>query len=202
MKFSNAIISSILTLSISSLAYSEEVKKVHSFGVQLGGGGLEYKGHDFDDQGVGQWYTYYNYQFVPNFSIEAGLVAGEDVDDWDDDWDDWNDDWECEGNNDNWICYSNDQGHFEFSAVVLALKADVNLSQRNKIFAKVGVEFYEYEIGFRDREIIDEEGTGFFVEAGWQYRWELGIGMNVSLQYHDMDDLEMSSVNAGISYAF
>jgi hypothetical protein len=199
MKFSNAILSTIIALSVSTFAFSKDVKKVHSFGVQFGGGGLEYKGQGTDGQGVGQFYTYYNYNFAPNLYIEAALVGGEDVDDW-----------RCNENyNDDWECYNDDSDNFEFitddfefSALVFTLKADVKLSQRNKLYAKVGAEFYEYEFKLRRHEIIDEDGTGILLEAGWEYRWDMGIGMNASLQYNDMDDLEMSALNVGISYAF
>jgi len=40
------------------------------------------------------------------------------------------------------------------------------------------------------------------LEAGWEYRWDMGIGMNLGLQYQKMNDLTSNTLNLGISYAF
>ena len=82
------------------------------------------------------------------------------------------------------------------------LKTDLKLSKRNKLYAKVGAEFYDYQFELDREEIIDEDGVGLLLEAGWEYRWDSGIGLNAAMQYHDMGDLEMSALNIGISYAF
>ena len=57
------------------------------------------------------------------------------------------------------------------------------------------------KIVFESGEVFDS-GTGLFLEAGWQYQWDLGIGMNVGLRYQDMGDLTFTSSNVGISYSF
>ena len=61
-------------LSISTFSFADEIKTTHSVGLQTGVGGLEHKGKDTDGQGVGHSYLYYNYQFMPNYYAEIGLV--------------------------------------------------------------------------------------------------------------------------------
>ncbi|WP_259366714.1 MULTISPECIES: hypothetical protein [unclassified Colwellia] len=41
-----------------------------------------------------------------------------------------------------------------------------------------------------------------FLEAGWEYRWDNGFGLNASLQYQGAGDLDIDTFNVGISYAF
>ena len=88
------------------------------------------------------------------------------------------------------------------SAVVFALKTDLSLSKRNRLFAKVGAAFYDYQIDLDHSRVTDEDGTGLFLEAGWEYRWDNGFGLNASLQHQDADDLELDTFNIGISYSF
>ena len=83
-----------------------------------------------------------------------------------------------------------------------AIKGDIDLSQRNSLYGKIGAQYYDYEFSRNDRFIEGDSGTGLFLEAGWQYRWDLGIGMNAGLRYQDMGDLEFTSANVGISYTF
>ncbi|MEW6990325.1 outer membrane beta-barrel protein [Colwelliaceae bacterium 6441] len=199
MKLLTAFTATIIALSISNFSFAEDLKKIHTVGLQLGGGGLEHKGKDTDGQGVGYSYLYYNYQFSPNYYAEVGVLGAGDVDDW-----------QCKENaNDILECYSDDSDNFEiaaddfeFGAIVFAFKTDLLLNKRNKLYAKVGAEFYDYQFELARTETIDEDGVGLLLEAGWEYRWDNGIGINSALQYHDLGDLEMSSLNIGVSYAF
>jgi len=199
MKLLTAITTAILALSISSSILANEIKSPHTVGLQSGGAGLEHNGKDTDGEGVGYSYLYYNYQFMPNFYAEIGLIGGEDVDDW-----------KCiKKNSDNYVCHSDDSDDFElqaddfeFGAIVFALKTDLKLSKRNTLYAKVGAEFYDYNFEMNRKKIIDEDGVGLLMEAGWEYRWDNGMGINTSLQLHDMGDLEMTAFNIGLSYAF
>ena len=120
------------------------------------------------------------------------------------------DDWECKENDQAaWNCFSDydnpielQADHFDFGAIIIALKTDLALSERNSLYGKIGVSFYDYEMGFEKAIFADEDGVGFLVEAGWEYRWDNEIGMNVGLQYQDMDDLTMGALTLGISYSF
>lgn len=199
MKLLNAITVTMLTLSISTSILADEIKTTHTVGFNSGGGGLEYKGKNTDSQGVGQSYLYYNYQFMPNYYAEVALIGAVDIDDW-----------QCKNNtSDELECYTDDSDNFElkadnfiFGSLVLALKTDMKLSERNKLYAKVGAEFYNYEFELFREKIIDEDGVGLFLEAGWEYRWDNGMGVNAAIQYHNLGDLEMETFNLGVSYAF
>lgn len=189
----------LLALSFVSSVSADDIKTTHSVGLQWGGGGLEYKGKDTDDQGVGQSYLYYNYQFMHGIYAEVGISGAEDIEDWD-----------CEKDSSGKIeCFNDDTNHFEidaddfdFGSIVIALKADLKLTKRNTLYAKAGAELYDYKFELERKEIVDEDGVGFMLETGWQYRWDGGIGINAAFQYHDLGDLEMNTFNVGVSYAF
>jgi opacity protein-like surface antigen len=198
MKLSNSLTAILLTLSINAFA-DTDLESPHTVGLQSGGGGIEYKGKDTDGEGVGASYLYYNYEFSPSYYLEVGLSRAVDVDDW-----------ECTDKDENsWDCLSDydnkfelQADNFEYSAVILALKTDLSLSKRNRLYAKVGAAFYDYRIDLDHTRIADENGTGLFVEAGWEYRWDNGFGLNTSLQYQGAGDLDIDTFNVGISYGF
>jgi hypothetical protein len=203
MKLSNAFTALLLTLSASTFSINAlaetDLESPHTVGLQSGGGGIEYKGKDTDGEGVALSYLYYNYQFAPSYYFEVALVGAEDIDDW-----------ECKAKGENnWDCVSDydnkfdlQADNFDYSAVVLALKTDLSLSKRNRLYAKIGAAFYDYKIDLAHTRIADENGTGLFLEAGWEYRWDNGFGLNSSLQYQGSGDLDIETFNLGISYAF
>ena len=203
MKLSNSLTALLLTLSVSTFSINafadDSLESPHTVGLQSGGGGIEYKGKDTDGEGVALSYLYYNYQFSPSYYLEVGIAGAEDIDDW-----------ECKEKGENsWDCFSDydnkfdlQADHFEYGAVIVALKTDLSLSKRNRLYAKVGAAFYDYQLDLDHTKVADENGTGLFVEAGWEYRWDNGVGLSTSLQYQDAGDLEIDTFNIGISYAF
>jgi hypothetical protein len=198
MKLLTTLSASLLLLSANVFAHDKEVEPTtHSIGYQVAGGGIEYKG---DDGGqVGHGYLYYNYKIMPNYYLEVGLIGGEDANDW-----------ECNQNQqDTTNCFSDYDDtydlaadNFDYDAVVVAIKTDMSLSKRNRLYAKVGASFYEYSFDLYKTEIVDEDGVGLFLEAGWEYKFDGGVGLNVSFQHQDLGDLEMASLNFGLSYSF
>jgi opacity protein-like surface antigen len=121
-------------------------------------------------------------------------------------------DWDCKRVSDQWDCYSDkdddkdifdlDADNLELGALVVAIKTDLSLSKRNTIYGKVGLSYYNYELDLNHQQIADEDGVGYMLEAGWEYRWDMGIGTNVGIQHHKMSDLTSNTFNVGISYAF
>lgn len=197
MKKLNGVSATFLALLISTSSLAEEKSK-HAIGFQVGAGGLEYKGQDTDNEGMGSSYLYYNYQFLPNYYLEIGTVGAEDIDDWD-----------CERNNSgDWQCFSDGSkleliaDDFDYKALIIAFKTDLSLSKRNRLYGKVGALFYDYEMELRRNNTVKKDGTGYMVEGGWAYRWDSGMGMNVGWQYQNADDLKLSSLNVGINYSF
>jgi len=197
MKFMT-IVPPLLLATVVSFSVNAEVDKPHSVGLEFSGGGIDYKGKDTDGTGVGQSYLYYNYQFLPHYYLEVGLVRAEDVDDW-----------KCENEADSgWRCregsnnFSLAVDNYKQDSLILALKTDLSLSKRNSLYAKAGAEFYEYELSLDHNKLSDESGVGLFVEAGWQYQWDNGMGINAGVQHHDLGDLERTNATFGVSYSF
>jgi hypothetical protein len=84
----------------------------------------------------------------------------------------------------------------------VAAKGQYTLTKRNRLYGKIGAQFYEYEISQQGSKIVAEDGIGLFIETGWQYRWDNGIGMNVGLQSIDMGDLDVAGETVGKQYHF
>lgn len=196
MKLSTFLSSAICALTLSTAAYAD-TRPTHSFGVQLGGGDIEYKGQEAEDFGTS--YLFYNYQFASFYSLEVGLLGGSD------------NDWDCRQTFGEFECFSDDNkddlfelnaDSIDLGALVVAIKTDLSLSQRNKLYGRVGLSYYRYDIELHSQTIADESGVGYLLEGGWEYRWDTGIGMNVGLQFNKMGDLESNNLNIGISYGF
>ncbi len=185
--------------SLSSYADETDTAKLHTFGAQWGVGGADFGNSNTDGDGVLQLYGYYNYAFNQNLALELGLNVGADVDDWDCHQDS-DDDWHCNSNNSS--LFDLDADEVTYSNFVVAIKGTFPLSKRNSLYGKIGGQSYDYEISKRDRVVIDDSGIGAFVEAGWQYRWDFGLGLNAGFQHMNMGDLDTSVLTAGVSYNF
>ena len=199
MKVSNSALSILLSFSIISTAVNSAESK-HTVGLVAGIASGEYKNSSKDGDGFVQSYLFYNYQIVDNFSVEIGYNGATEYDGWDCKEDD-NDDWTCRWSEQNNI-FNMEVDDFELDGFVVAIKGNIPLSKRNSLYGKIGAQYYDYEFTGNDQYIEGDSGTGLFLEAGWQYKWDLGIGMNVGVRYQDMGDLTLSSSNVGISYTF
>lgn len=171
----------------------------HTVGFEIGGGQMEYKSADGKNNIIGTSYLYYNYQFADNFYAEVGFSSATDADNW-----------QCEQDaQKEWQCTNNDKKNlnvtadtFKYSALVIALKGNIALSQRNSLYGKIGVNFYDYELELKRDNIADKDGTGMFIEAGWEYRWDNNIGLNIGIKTEGAGDVDMATTNIGISYSF
>ncbi len=198
MKLSTLATVSLLSLSLlSSFSYAQD--RQHSIGLVTGAASGEYKNSSQDGDGFAQAYLFYNYQVLENFSVELAYNTAVELDSW-----------ECEETSDDrWSCGTNDKPMFgllanemELDGFVVAIKGQAPLSKNNSLYAKLGAQYYDYKFSRNDHFVEGETGTGVFFEAGWQYRWNCGIGMNVGLRYQDMGELTLKSPNVGISYSF
>ena len=202
--YKNLSLMTLLVAGLSGQAFSTEVtqntsSKLHSFGGPLAVGGVEYVISNNGDDGVVQLYGFYNYAFSQHFSLELGLNIGADIDDWDC-YETYNDDWHCSTNNDS--LFGLDVDEVEYSNLVVAVKGTLPLSQRNSLYGKIGAHYYDYDINRNNRTIINDSDIGVYLAAGWQYRWDMGLGMNAGYEAYDMGDLETFTLNVGISYQF
>lgn len=189
----------LLTLSLfSSISHSQE--SLHTVAIDVGVSSGEFKGSSKDSDGIGLSYIYYNYQAFDNISFEAGYISGYQFDDWDCE-EDRHDNWTCRFDDDDKI-FSLRADDFSLDGFVLAVKGDLPLSKRNSLYGKVGAQYYDYDFSFNNRTVEEDSGVGAFIEGGWQYRWDMGIGMKVGLRYQDLGDLTLTSSNVGISYSF
>lgn len=198
MKLSILATISLLSLSLLSTLSNAEDRK-HSFGLVTGIANGEYKNSSQDGNGFAQAYLFYNYQVIEDFSIEVAYNTATELTDWDCD----------EISEDRWTCGINNKpmfgllaDEFESDSFIIALKGQAPLSKRNSLYAKLGAEFYDYKFTRNDFFIEGDSGTGTFLEAGWQYQWDLGIGMNSGLRYQKLGSLTFKSINVGINYAF
>lgn len=190
----------VLTSTFSVGTIANTPAKQHSFGGHIASGSIEFNNVSADGDGVVQVYGFYNYAFTENLSLEVGLNIGADVDDWEC-YEDRHDDWHCSTNNNDSL-FGLDVDQVEYSNLVTAIKGVVPLSARNSLYAKVGAQFYDYELSRHNRTLFDDNGVGLYLAAGWQYAWDMGIGMNVGLEKYDMGDLDSAAFNVGMSYRF
>jgi len=85
---------------------------------------------------------------------------------------------------------------------VIAAKGQYSLTQRNSLYAKIGVQFYDYDISNDNEKLKSDDGAGLFLAAGWQYQWDNGFALNAGLQSMKMGDLKIAGSTLGMSYQF
>jgi len=189
----------LLTVAFSVNAAAQDNLKHHSFGVQGSLGTAEFKNSGSADNDIAQVYFHYNYAFDDIFSLELGVNSAQQYDDW-----------KCERDDaDKWSCKEKDLSLFDLNAdkvevrnLIIAGKAQYQLSQRNSLYGKLGAQFYDYKIKRRSTVLADDSGVGLYAEAGWQYRWDNGLGGDAGLKVMKMGELKVAGSTLGISYAF
>jgi len=192
------VITALGSIATSSQAFATD-KSPHSIGAQISGVAAEYKNSKKDGDGVAQLYLHYNYAINKMFSVEVGLNNATDIEDWD-----------CKDNNkDKFTCSRNDTKIFdleadelEYSNLVVAVKGQYSLTQRNSLYAKIGAQFYDYDISNDNKNVKSDDGVGLFLAAGWQYQWDNGFALNAGLQSMKMGDLKIGGSTLGMSYQF
>jgi len=192
------VITALGSIATSGQALARD-KSPHSIGAQISGVAAEYKNSTKDGDGAGQLYLHYNYAINKMFSVEVGLNNATDIDDW-----------ECnDDNKDKFTCTKNDIKLFgldadelEYTNLVIAAKGQYSLTQRNSLYAKIGVQFYDYDISNDNEKLKSDDGAGLFLAAGWQYQWDNGFALNAGLQSMKMGDLKIAGSTLGMSYQF
>lgn len=188
-----------IAVSASAVAKQDNTFERHTVGMQGSVAGAKYKGSSQDGKGIAQIYAHYNYAFNQMLSLEVGVNKAKEMDNW-----------RCEkDDDDHWSCNEKDVSLFDLDAdklqytnFIVAVKAQYQLSQRNAFYGKLGAQYYDYKIKRSSTVLTEDDGIGLFAEAGWQYRWDNGIGMNAGLQGIKMDDLGVSGLTVGINYSF
>lgn len=194
-----ALISSAILLTVPTTAFAKDNSQ-HSVGLTLSGGAAEYKSSSKDGDGIAELYAHYNYAFSPQVSLELGVASAVDIDDW-----------KCkeQKDQDKWVCSKQEQSLFgtgadklTYTNAVAAIKGYLPLTDRQGIYAKLGAQYYDYELKRGAHRFDSESGIGALASAGWQYRWNTGLGLDVGLTYKKMAALKVLNTGVGISYSF
>ncbi|TMP26500.1 porin family protein [Pseudoalteromonas rubra] len=194
-----SLLSLVFAVSASFASQAAQHDEQHRVGAQLFGGSASYNSSDQDGDGVTHVYFYYNYQYDSTWALEAAYITGMEADEW-----------ECKDDSDDkFTCTRNDKALFglganelDYDNFVLAVKGQYQLSDNNYLYAKLGAHYYDYEIGYKGKTMVEEDGISFLTEAGWQYDWDNGMSVNASIQYLDMGDLDTTNLGLGVSYRF
>ncbi|MCF2907300.1 porin family protein [Pseudoalteromonas sp. DL2-H2.2] len=194
-----SLLSLVFAVSASFATQAAQHNEQHRVGAQLFGGDASYKSSSQDGDGVTHVYFYYNYQYDSTWALEAAYNTGMEADEW-----------ECKDDSDDkFTCTRNDKALFglganelDYDNFVLAVKGQYQLSDSNYLYAKLGAHYYDYEIGYKGKTMVEEDGVSFLTEAGWQYDWDNGMSLNASIQYMDMGDLDTTNFGLGVSYRF
>ena len=164
--------------------------KMHTIGAKFSLGSADHDNSLLSNKGVDDLYGYYNYAMNHNGAIEVGFNEGSEG-----------------GLGFSLSCCSNSVD-LEYSNLVVAGKGSIQLNNGNSLFVKLGGQIYDYQI--TEYQFLkntaqlqaNESGFGLFAEAGWQYRWDFGFGLDTGLRYIDMGDLSVLAFTAGVSYQF
>ena len=176
-------------LSCSTMAAQGE----HVVGGSVGYGFNDFDGISDDDSSDGDNFVYdiyYRYMWHDNFGIEAGYFAGD------------------AGLGSALTSVFNGIKNIEYSGFRTALYGQYQLSERNRLYAKLGVSANElsYDKGrpFSSGEFTHESDNSqdLYTAVGWEVRFHSGFGMNIEYQYIPIQELTAQNLNFGISYQF
>ncbi|WP_434340004.1 porin family protein [Motilimonas cestriensis] len=138
-------------------------------------------GQPEEDDGYSSFDVYYRYLFDSHFGLELGYMNAGSVG--------------MGSRNDNSV-YQRSEG------IRIAGVGQYSLSQRNSLYAKAGLAHFNVDYNSIIGESGEQSTTGFYSAAGWQYRFDFGLGLNVEYQYIPVDDFKVRGVAIGASYRF
>ena len=165
----------------------------HVVGGSVGYGFNDFDGLADDDSGDGDNFVYdiyYRYMWHDNFGIEAGYFAGD------------------AGIASAFTSIFTGIKNVEYSGFRATLYGQYMLSERNRLYAKLGVSANElsYDQGrpFSSGEFTHESESDqdLYTAVGWEVRFHSGFGMNIEYQYIPVQQLTAQNLNFGISYQF
>jgi hypothetical protein len=170
-------------------------------GAQVSYGNIDHDSFSNDQDGAAQVMFYLDYYFKPGWAIEVGVNTGTNVQDWiceNDDID--SDDTYCTSSNES------NPGSFEsdldFSNIIIAVRYDKQVSTNSFVYAKLGAQYFDYEMTDNNAVFEEDTGTGLYSELGWKYQWSNNMNASVGYQHIAMADLTTSSVTFGVGYSF
>lgn len=167
--------------------------KHHSFGIKYGVGSirtdlLSERSYNGEFGGV-----IYGYQYDSNWTINTGLVLGEELD----------------------VCiitcikYDDaslyDKESFrtvDYYSYILNIKGSLPLNNRWTIFGKLGVNHYNSKFSGADRNSVTENGIGTLLAAGIDFRAYNGFGVGLEVIRLDMGEIYAAGLAINLSYLF
>ncbi|HIC8839367.1 porin family protein [Aeromonas veronii] len=159
----------------------------HIVGATLGYGTQSFKAQNGDQADGGDNMTadlYYRYMFNDYIGIDSGILFGT-------------------GGVVSALFDAtlNDVKDIHYKGIRSALYAQFPVSSGNSFYAKLGANAHrvEYTINKEDQS---NSGVGLYGAAGWQYRFDSGIGLNAEYQYIPMPRLDVKGVSVGLNYRF
>ncbi|MDW6091978.1 porin family protein [Vibrio rhizosphaerae] len=90
----------------------------------------------------------------------------------------------------------------DYRALSLSLNRNFYLTDRQFLYASVGLNYNQTEVELRSVKTIDEDGIGYNLRAGWLFRFNQRFSFNIGLQRLGMSDVDVNSANIGMMYRF
>lgn len=84
-----------------------------------------------------------------------------------------------------------------------AMLYSIPLSQRNKLFAKLGAAHYSINaINFSNDFNSNDDGVGLVAGLGWRYEYDSGIEHSLVYTYQDFDIISTHTLTFNLGYRF
>ncbi|MDB2386476.1 porin family protein [Shewanella sp.] len=183
----------ILLLCLAGLLNCTAAQAEQIIGGSLGYGFNEFKGVAADNNEGGDnivYDIYYRYMWHDSIGIEAGYFGGET------------------GLSSAFVGIFTGIENVEYEGARAALYGQYLLSERNRLYAKVGMSTnklsYDIKRPFSHDEYrhVVERGQDLYTAAGWEFRFHSGFAINVEYQYIPVQALTAQNLNFGLSYQF
>lgn len=181
MKLGNVLTVLVFT-GLSSVTFADETP--WQVGVEYGVGGLDMDlGYGMDsDPIIGQWSIALSYDLDPTWAIEVAYHKT-DSDDFDLLLD--------------YIIFENE---FVADSLTVSGLANLQMTENNSFFVKLGLLAYDYEIERRVFSSDSENGIGVQLGAGWEYAISERLSTHLGYQYFDFGDVETATIALGFNF--
>mgnify|MGYP005989511405 CR=1 FL=1 len=150
-------------------------------GASVGSGGVDYTTSQTKPDGYLSANFYYGKSLNDSLFLEAGLITGKSIDYDDEDKD--------------------EKDEVELETLYLALKGVLDLSAQHSLYAKAGLQQYQYEVESNGSTLLDKSGLGYSLDLGWEYGLSDKLTTRVQFGYLDLGKLTSNTLQFGIAYS-
>ncbi|WP_159440327.1 porin family protein [Vibrio quintilis] len=160
----------------------------NAIGAEVGLGSLKYDKASGDDSTDVSWTgsLYYERSLMPYLGISFGLHTGDG----------------SSIKTSTIGSATKEDAKLDYTAASVSAVTYLNLFQNHRLYGSLGLNYNNVELTHDSSKLVDDDGFGYVIRAGWEYQISEPLSVNLGLQYLSMEDVDLTTTNFGVKMRF